>query len=274
LAVRHVTATCAAVALAWAGSLSAQETSAPASAEAMPAIDPQAEQVVRRWMEARPDFERLKLEVTDSIERVEDWGQKVFYTHHRTALVERPNHLRIESRGDLRNRDVIYDGQTVVICDLDDNVYGALPFTGTNREMIDMLMDHLGVTIPLADLVREGREHILDGTTSGHWIGQTEVRGQTCDHVAFTRDDLDWQGWFDAEGPPRLRRLVITYKNEPGEPDYVLTLDSMETPDSLPEDAFTFEPPEGAVAIGFLPVVGPATASGEAQTQVPGGPSQ
>jgi hypothetical protein len=74
--------------------------------------------------------------------------------------------------------------------------------------------------------------------------------------VAFRQDDIDWQAWIDAGDVPLLRKLVITYKNEAGAPQYTVRLRSLETLDKEPAGAFKPEIPEGFERIDFLPVEG------------------
>jgi hypothetical protein len=226
-------------------------SAAPAqqSSEEVSAVNPLAEAVVLDWIESPRPTQPLQFVVDDSMEQVADWGQKVLKCHRRTFEVVPPNHLRAESRGDLINRDVIYDGATVTVYDHDRNVYGQESFEGTNSELIDMMQQRHNLSIPLADLLHENRHSILEGVSSGHYLGLSSVNDHECHHVAFTREDIDWQGWFDTQDRARLRRFVVTFKNEPQAPDYTATLVSLSFPESIADDRFQFTPPEGATQI-------------------------
>jgi hypothetical protein len=223
----------------------------PEAEDSVEAIDPRASEIVQAWIANPPQEQHLQFVVVDSMDREED-GQRILRTHRRTATVSRPNRLRIESRGDLQNRDVIYDGTTITIHDLDHQVYGQLDFDGTIVEMIDALHEWYDVTMPLADLLGEGREAVLDDVLTGRYVGESTVGEHACHHVAFTGPAFDWQTWIDAGERPIMRRLAITYKSEPGTPQYVLTLENVESPDAIAESEFAFEPPEGAMRIRFL----------------------
>jgi hypothetical protein len=245
MAVAMIVAACSAY--PWIGAQTANSTDQAAASE----IDPFALSIVQRWVNCEPDAQCFRLWVTDSMDRESEWGQRVLYTHRRQVTAVRPNRLRLQTRGELTNRDLVYDGSQVTVYDQDRNVYAQVPFSGTNREMIEMLLERYDMTTPLADIIGAGRDSFLEGITSAHRIGQARVSGHTCEHVAITRDDLDWQGWFDVGPAPLLWRLVITYKNEPGTPQYVLQLENYTRFPSVPESQFVFTPPEGATLIRF-----------------------
>ena len=80
----------------------------------------------------------------------------------------------------------------------------------------------------------------------GMYVGIHEVDGVRSHHVAFANDWLEWQLWIDAENDPLPRKIVINYKNEPGEPQYTAVLRAWNLSPDLPEGLFEFEPPDGA----------------------------
>ncbi len=47
---------------------------------------------------------------------------------------------------------------------------------------------------------------------------------------------------------------MITYKNEPGAPQYTARLSRWNIEPKLSEDTFRFQPPDGASRMEFLPV--------------------
>jgi hypothetical protein len=222
--------------------------------ETQPAIDPQAEEQILRWSEHEPECQFIRFEIMDTLDQVQDWGQKVMFTHLRTAALRRPDRLRLESRGDLINRDLVYDGSTVTLFDHDENAYTQVEFSGTVEEMMDMLLERYGVQTPLADLFAMDRATILDDVEAGRHIGMSRVGEHECHHLAFTQEDIDWQAWIDAGEQPIMRRLVITDKGLPSQPQYALTLLSLSTPEEIAEEEFAFEPPEGAEQIDLVPL--------------------
>ena len=58
--------------------------------------------------------------------------------------------------------------------------------------------------------------------------GSDLVEGVLCDHLAFSRDDTDWQVWIEAGERPVPRKLVITSIDLPGTPQFGVVITSFE----------------------------------------------
>jgi hypothetical protein len=206
-------------------------------------LDPKATELLTKWISARNSPGNFRVEILDTIDRVEESGRKLQYGHRRRAVVGRPDRLRIESTGDLRNRTFIKDGTHITIVDRDHGVYVRAPDPGTIDEMLDVLQSRYGVNVPLADLIsREDSESLLTHVATAEYVGLHRVGEHSCHHLAFTQDTVDWQVWLDAGEHPRLRKLVITYKLEEGQPQYTLTVRKFELLDDAPDSIFAFTP--------------------------------
>ena len=55
-----------------------------------------------------------------------DSGLKIQDGRSVTASVRRPNRLRVDSLGDLGDRQLFYDGKTMTLMDLSKNVYSTI----------------------------------------------------------------------------------------------------------------------------------------------------
>ena len=66
------------------------------------------------------------------------------------------------------------------------------------------------------------------------------------EHLLFTQENVNWEIWIDAEGPPLPRKVVITRKNEPGSPQFVAVLGRWDLAAVPAADTFEFRPPPGA----------------------------
>ena len=165
--------------------------------------------------------------------------------------MERPNHLAADATGDTLNRASWYDGRTVTVLDKEHNVYATIEAPATIDATFDKLADEYGVVLPLADfLYADPYAVLMAGVTYGRYLGIHQAAGVECHHLAFSQDTIEWQIWIDAGEKPLPRKLVISYVDEPGEPQYSATirrwsLDDVKVPDGL----FTFEAPEGAQKI-------------------------
>ena len=214
-----------------------------ATNETVQALDPKAIELLREWGSTRSVLQQFKVEVRDTMDDVTESGRKLQYSHRRRAIVSRPDRLRIESEGDLRNRTIYKDGTTVTIVDSDENVYVRAPDPGTIDEMLDLMNSRHGVTVPLADLISmDASESLFANIQTAEYVGQHRVGEYACHHLAFTQDTIDWQVWLDTDGGPRLRKMVITYKLEDGAPQYTMWVTQFDVLDGAPDALFAFEP--------------------------------
>jgi len=227
-------------------------------AEPEPAIDPQARELVQRMSNALAQLEHFDLLVADTIDDVLDTGQKIQYTHIRSATVSRPDKLKIEVKGDITNRVWWKDGKTVTMLDTANNVYGQIDDPGTIEQLVDLLSERYGVQSPLADLFSPDLEEIMaDGMQTGEYLG-IHLAGRTeCHHLAFTDENIDWQVWIDTGEKALPRKLLITYKQLPGQPQYTAMVERIEELSEVADDVFAFEPPEGAEKVKVQPVESP-----------------
>jgi hypothetical protein len=224
-----------------------------ASPEEVPAIEPEVVELITAWAEAHAQVSAFRVRIMDTLDEVWDDGQKIQMAHVRTATVERPSHLRVESSGDEGQRLVVYDGETISIADHDLGVYGQLPFEGTVDEMMDMLVEEYDVSTPLADLLSERPADVLLGGVEEAIVVGSGLVGETqCTQIACRQEAIDWQAWFSGSETPQLRRLVVTYRDLPGEPQYSMQVLEFEA--TAPEEgAFAFDPGD-LTQIPFRPI--------------------
>ena len=73
------------------------------------------------------------------------------------------------------------------------------------------------------------------------------------DHLAVRTPDVDLQLWIAKGAEPLPRRVVITYKNDPGQPQFRADLYDWKIAPKFDAKTFTFMPQAGAKQIDFLP---------------------
>jgi hypothetical protein len=228
------------------------------SAAAAPSIDPQAEKIMQEWNVLKEKNISAGMEVVDTMDEVLETGQKIQYSHMRKLKVIEPQQFWLESMGDITNTTIWKYKKTFTLLDRNNNAYAQIPAPGTIDETMDMLLDQYGVRTPLADLLSDDLYAVLmENVKTCRYLGLHYAEGIKCHHIAATQKDIDWQIWIDSGDVPQLRKIVITYKQKPGEPQYTAILKSFDAIPRLPEDTFAFKAPEGANKISFLPVTKP-----------------
>jgi len=220
-----------------------------------PAIDPQAEEIMQALNEQKKKVIKASIEIADTMDEVLKTGQKIQYSHIRKLKVSEPKQFWIESTGDITNTTLWKDDKTFTLLDRTNNAYSQVAAPGTIDETMDMLVDKYGVTTPLADLLSNDLFSVLmKNAVTCRYLGLHYADGIKCHHIAATQKNIDWQIWVDAGDVPQLRKIVITYKQRPGSPQYVAVLKSFKELEQVPEDTFVFKAPEGARKISLLPV--------------------
>lgn len=241
-------AACAVALIVWSGSCPAVEQATAVG------IDPEARAIVKALSEGNQRTGSVRFKVYDTSDDVTDSGEAIQYAHVRTAVMRRPDRLWMETRGDKANTSLWYDGAVFTLLDRDKNVYVQLKAPATLDETIDMVYDRYGISTPLADMLSGDMYTVLmDAVITCRYLGQGLVGDRACHHIAATQKDIDWQAWIDQGDSPRLRKLVITYKQLAGSPRYSVVLAELEELVSVPPEMFVFQLPAGAAEVEPVP---------------------
>ncbi len=186
-------------------------------------------------------------------EELLDNGQKIQLGGSASVVLERPHKLRLDLEGDERNRHIVYDGAVFAAHDPEEAVYATIEFEGTLDELLDHVAEEFGLVMPLADfLFSSPYESLVMEGTGGVYVGLHSVGGTACHHLAFMTDNVDWQIWIEAGPRPLPCKLVITYVDWAGSPQFSAVFNEWDLSPDIPEDAFTFVSPEGAERIEFF----------------------
>jgi hypothetical protein len=183
-----------------------------------------------------------------------DWGQEIQYGGVASISVRRPDGLHVVYEGDQRQSRIVFDGKTVVFHDLRTNLYATTEAPGNIDDTVDRMFELYGYSVPVADLVYSDPYEALIGSADfGVVVGRHSVDGIPSFHLAFSGETLDWQIWIEDGPQPVPRQLVITYKEEPGAPQYRARFTEWDFQPRLSPHYFDFVPSAGADEMEFLP---------------------
>jgi hypothetical protein len=84
------------------------------------------------------------------------------------------------------------------------------------------------------------------------FIEISKITDKPCVHLAGRTDQVDFQMWLPEKGQPLPRRVVITYRNEDGQPNFWADFENWRLAPSIAPQDFAFTPPEGTERIPFL----------------------
>lgn len=226
-----------------------------AEAPKKPIIDAKADTVLHQLSDHNKQLKGGIFRVSDTIDDVQDDGRKLQFAHIREFTVERPDKLKVVTTGDVTSRTLWIDGKTLTVLDRDKNVYAQIPDPGTIDQAVDLLQEKYNMSLPGADLLSaDVYKSLTEGCEAINYVGLGYVGEEKCDHLAFTRDNIDWQMWTSVGDKPMVRKMVITYKHKPGAPQYTLQLLKVEDAGKINNAMFACEIPKGADKIEFQPV--------------------
>lgn len=225
-----------------------------------PAIEPEALSVFKGMADYLTSTGEFAFHFESAYDVVQESGIKVEFGASRKISLSRPNRLHVESqRRDGMRGVFVFDGDNIWAYAPDENVYATAEQPGDVDETIDFVVTELRMKAALADLLSmDLYEKVESELTGALYLGETVVAGVACDHLLMSNDYTDFQMWITTGDRPVLKRIVITYREEPGEPQYRAHIVKW---DMSPEDTggqFEFEPPDGAERIRFY-VPAPAT---------------
>ena len=206
-------------------------------------ISAEAQAVVDRMTAYVRTLKSYSIDSHSTRDEVVAFGYKLQHNEHAVVTVQLPNKLRAEVSGDLRDRTVVYDGAKIVIYSPDDDVYARTSAPDNVSKLIDNLLD-AGVEMPMVDvLYQTGAGTLTEGVRGGVLVGDSEIDGSDCDHLAFRQATIDWQLWVQKGDKPLPRKLVITTRYAVGDPQYQAVLRWNLSP-KIDASTFTFAPPK------------------------------
>ena len=244
--LRPVFAACALAGL-WALSARAADVK-PTDAKAV--VEPSADKLLKRMGDylAQAPFFSVNAEVWQDAQLGS--GQQIQVGRTIDLQVRRPDRFHAEVHSTRRNRELFYDGKSITLLNRAQNFYGNIPAPASLDQALDTASERFGIAMPLEDLVvSDPYQSAMQKIVTGRDLGPVTVLGTPCEHLAFSLGVVDWQIWIEDGARPVPRKIVITYKDEEGTPEYTAIFSNWDFQTKLPDFLFTFEPPAGVSKI-------------------------
>src|SRR6267142_1846079 len=235
---------------------------APAGA-AVTESQAQASAILMRMADFLGGTQRFSVNVRGGYDAVQQSGQKVEFGEMRKVTLSRPDRLRIEGeRSDGAKTLTVFTGKEIVLIDEASNVYATAPQPGGVDDTIVHFVKDLGMRLPLAVLlVSQLPAELKDRVRSVDYVEKTNIDGSPSHHLAARTDMVDFQVWVADGDKPLPQRVVISYKQAKGEPQFWAQFSDWNLSPALDDSTFLAKPPDGAQKVAFaaqLPRVSPA----------------
>jgi len=183
---------------------------------------------------------------------LQESGQLIEFSERRKMILHRPGELRVDvvqSDGD--EGGMVINGSSITQFNLSEAVYSQVDRAGDIDDALLYAVGKLGVRFPLARLlVTNLPEEIGKKVDHVDFVESYQLGDTSIEHIAAAGPAVDSQFWIREDKLPS--RIVLTYKNAPGQPRFSADfLDWNLAPEPGP-DTFQYVAPPGTERIPVL----------------------
>jgi len=228
----------------------------PAATEE-PALSEDAAKIMARmtdFISAAPAFTLVS---ETGHEVLQENGHVLEFGSQLTLAIQRPS--QAVGRFDSRNGDssiTVLDGEAIWVYSVKENIYDTTRQPGDIDASLYFLAKQLGVPRQLRDFFSKDLTTSLGSAVqSGYYVGESIIAGVMCDHLALRGEKEDVQVWIAQGDEPVPRRIVITYRQIDGQPQFWTQFTDWDFSPELSDMTFTFSPPEGAKRVRFFSAI-------------------
>jgi hypothetical protein len=217
-----------------------------------PAVDPVAVQTLKKMADYLDGLKQFSGNGQIIVEEMLSSGHRVDYDLSVNVTVKRPNKMRVVRTGELMNQRFFYDGKTMMVYNPDQKVYATDKAPDTIEKVITFARETAGVLLPAADLIyRNAFPLMMQDVTLAVVVGKSVVGGVRCDHLLFSRPEVDFQVWVSEGKQPWPRKYVVTETGTPEKLAITAFLTNWNIAPAVDDALFKFVPPKGTQAISF-----------------------
>jgi len=236
-----------------AACLCAALSAGAAQAQAPGATAPDARALLLKMASLLGSTPRLSVTAHASYDAVQASGQKIEWNEVRTLTLRRPDRLRMEAEKSNGARSlVVFDGKQISAFDESGRTYAQAAQPGGVDETLVYFVRDLGMRLPLAALfVSRAATDLERRVKSVAYVEKTGILGAPAHHLAGRTDSVNFQIWIADGDQPLPQRVVLTYPNAPGQPEFRAQFSAWNLAPESADALFTFTPPAGTSQIPF-----------------------
>lgn len=225
----------------------------PGGSRLAPAIDPLVRTVVNKVCHELSSARTVTYHAEITFDSVLASGVKIQYAAAMDTAIERPDHLMIDYKSDLGAKAIWYDGKTLTIYDPAHRAYATIATPDSIDAMFKQVAEEKNLSIPMENLdFNDECGRAYRDIQRGKYIGINDVEEVDCIHLGFIQQETDWQLWVDHSKNFLPRKVVITYKKLPSQPQWSAIFSNWRFNGKLPASLFQPEIPKGAIKASFV----------------------
>lgn len=209
--------------------------------EASPDIEPRAAEILQNMSYFLGSKSTYTFKANAMFDAQIDSGQKIQYSAEEKIYLKKPDKFNIEYVSDLGGYKLWYDSGQLTMLEVPSNQFALAQLPGTVDQGLKKLLEEYDFSPALSSLLFINTySELTKNVTSGSYYGASKVFGVLCEHLGFVQDDIDWQIWIESGKRQIPRKIVITYKNLPGQPQFIAFLNDWVIDKSITD--FVFNP--------------------------------
>jgi hypothetical protein len=225
----------------------------PAASRPTPVIDSQVREVLNKACAQLSSATTLTYHAEINFDSVLRSGVKIQYAAAIDTAIQRPDHPTINYKSDLGAKVIWYDGKNLTIYDPAHRAYATTAAPPSIDAMFRQVADEKHLSIPLEGFdFSDPCMRAYRDIQRAKYIGVNDVDGVDCDHLGFIQQEADWQLWVDHAGKPLPRKVVITYKKLPSQPQWSAIFSNWRFNRKLPASLFQPRLPKGVTKSSFI----------------------
>ena len=216
--------------------------------------DPEAKAILMKMAEFIAKAPAFSMALRSGYDAIQEDGQYIEFGEKRRILLQRPDLLRVETeRSDGEQNVLLFDGKEITAFKAEDNVYSRIEKPGTVDDALVYLVRDLQFTLPLARLLHTGFPQQMEKKlTAISYVEENTLFDVVTDHLAIRSEGVDMQLWVAQGDEPLPRRIILTYMNAPGQPQFRGDFSDWSLSPKVATDSFSFTPPKDAEKIPVI----------------------
>ncbi|MCB1965236.1 DUF2092 domain-containing protein [Accumulibacter sp.] len=231
----------------------AEEKPQPAAAPAAEVKDQRALTLLKGMSDKLASAKTVGFKVRSLVPMPAPNGQYISLFGTSRVLMQRPDKLFVESRGDLFPIDLYCDGQTVTAAVGPGNeLYAQQAAPGSTIDAI-LEKEHpaADALAPFVDLlVSDPYARLAKDLSGAFLVGESTVGGVQTEHLAFTAKGVDWEIWIGTKDKlPRL--VIVAYRSGERQPGFTVEFSDWKLDAPIPAQAFKVVLPKDATQLEF-----------------------
>ena len=174
-------------------------------------------------------------------------GEEERFRHVVSVKLERPGKLRVDVKGDTKDRSSYFNNGLFTMVDHDIGFYGQLKTPKTIDGALDFIINRYGINAPLTSLLYSDMPKRAKFSKS-KYFGVKDIGGVACDYVAFRKKNKTIHVWVTRGDKPLVKAysVIEVAKDETFRIDTSITWKDAA---SIKESDFVFNAPKGVTKI-------------------------